>query len=188
MFRAMLLKQTPLIFDCGFCDQMTKYEIHDTAKQLKYSFSDNRYDHRPFVMHFCNMDRDSLLWRALTSHLPNIDKLPIYLHSCDVVDIFPPEQLVYLSPDADTVLDKFDANDRYVVGGIVDKGSQTPLTLAKSKKLNIRCARLPLDRYIKFHSHKTLTLDQMTRILLELKRSQNWSEAFKHIPRRKVLG
>lgn len=167
---------------------MTKYEISDTARQLKHSFSENRYAQRPFVMHFCNMDINSELWKALRSQIPNINNVPIRLHSGDIMDVFPPEKLVYLSPDADQFMTEFNPDDFYVVGSIVDKGSQMPLTLAKAKRLNIRCARLPLDRYIKFHSHKTLTLDQMTRILLELKKSQDWKKAFKHVPRRKVIG
>lgn len=184
----MMLKQPPLIFDCSFNDTMTKWEIQDAARQLKFAFSQNRNHRRPFVMHFCNMKQDSYLWKALKAQMKNIEQLPIRVHDGDITDVFPPEKLVYLSPDAEHELHEFNADDHYVVGTIVDKGTQMPLTLAKAKRLNIRCARLPLQKYIRFFSHKTLTLDQMTNILLELRKSQDWAKALRHVPNRKIFG
>lgn len=183
-----MLDDPPLIFDCGFCEEMSKFEIKDTARQIKYSYSENRMSVKPFVMHLCNLDKNSLLWHELKQQIPNIHKMPWKIHSGDASEIFKTENLVYLSPDASEVMEKFNVDDKYIVGSIVDKGNQKPLTLAKSKRLNIRAVRLPLNKYIRFHSHKTLTLDQMTSILIELKKSQNWSKAFKHIPGRKILG
>lgn len=184
----MAMKETPLLFDCGFCDTMSKPEIRDTARQIKYAFSQNRLHSRPYVMHFCNMDRSSLLWYELEKQMPNFPKLPLKVHTGDVTEVFPKEELVYLSPDAEDVMHELDVDARYIIGSIVDKGQQLPLTLAKSKKLNIRSVRLPLNKYIKFHSHKTLTLDQMASILLELRISRDWTKALKHVPGRKIFG
>lgn len=166
---------------------MSKFEIKDTARQIMYSYSQNRMSVKPFVMHLCNLDKSSLLWHELKQQIPNVDQMAWKIHSGDASEIFPTKNLVYLSPDASEVMEKFNVDDQYIVGSIVDKGNQTALTLAKSKRLNIRAVRLPLDKYIRFHSHKTLTLDQMTCILLELKQSQNWSKALKHVPARKIL-
>lgn len=188
MIRSMILDAPPLIFDCGFSDVMTKWEMQDAARQLKFAFSINRDHRKPFVMHFCNMKRDSYLWHALKLQMKNIEKVPIRMHGGDITDVFEPEKLVYLSPDAEVELQEFNPDDHYVVGTIVDKGAQMPLTLAKAKRLNIRCARLPLQKYIRFFSHKTLTLDQMTHIMLELKKSQDWTKALRHVPRRKIFG
>lgn len=182
----MIRDDPPLVFDFAYNDSMTKYEIMDTAKQIKYAFTANRQHVRPFVMHLCNIDKNSDLWREITQLMPNIEQIPIKIHAADITDIFPPEKLVYLSPDALEPLTSFNTDDRYIVGGLVDKGNSMPLSLAKAKKLNIRSARLPLEKYVRMNSHKTLTLDQMTKILLELKTSQSWPEAFKKLPTRKL--
>lgn len=184
----MMLNAPSLIYDCGFSDAMTKWEIQDAARQLKHAFSTNRDSRQPFVMHFCNMKSDSYLWQALKLQMKNVDKAPIKIHAGDITDVFAPEKLVYLSPDAEDELTDHNMNDHYVIGTIVDKGTQIPLTLAKAKRLNIRAARLPLSKYIRFFSHKTLTLDQMTNIMLELKRSQDWVRALKYVPSRKIFG
>lgn len=188
LHRALILNEPPLVFDCAFNDIMTKYEIRYTARQLKYAFSENRLDNRPFVMHLCNMNKDSQLWHYLKKEIRNIEQLPIKIHAEDITEIFPTENLVYLTPDAEDVIQEFDENNTYVVGGLVDKATRTPVTLAKAKRINVRTMRLPLDKYIKFHSHKTLTLDQMILIMLELKRSHDWNKALLHVPKRKIFG
>lgn len=50
-------------------------------------------------------------------------------------------------------------------------------------------ARLPLDRYLQWGagSGKSLTLNQMVNILLDLKSTNDWTQALKHVPRRKVV-
>lgn len=50
-------------------------------------------------------------------------------------------------------------------------------------------ARLPLDRYLQWGagSGKSLTLNQMINILLDLKKSGDWNQSLRHVPRRKVI-
>uniref|UniRef100_A0A1B0AFT8 SAM-dependent MTase TRM10-type domain-containing protein n=1 Tax=Glossina pallidipes TaxID=7398 RepID=A0A1B0AFT8_GLOPL len=64
-----------------------------------------------------------------------------------------------------------------------------PLSLAKAKRLGLRVARLPLDRYLQWGagSGKSLTLNQMVNILLDLKKTGDWATSLKHVPRRKVI-
>ncbi|XP_031623737.1 mitochondrial ribonuclease P protein 1 homolog [Contarinia nasturtii] len=188
LWRAMRLNEPALILDCDFNDTMSNYELRDLARQIKYSFSENRFDRKPFVLNLCNMNPNSKLWNELSNVMPGVEKLPWNISTNDITDVFPVEKLVYLSPDAPDALEEFNADDCYVLGAIVDKGNRQPLTLAKSKRLGIRAARLPLEKYIKFNSHKTLTLDQMTRIMLELRRTQDWRRALKHVPARHTFG
>jgi ribonuclease P protein 1 len=61
-------------------------------------------------------------------------------------DLFPPERLVYLTPDSKTDLLKYDPDDVYVVGGIVEMSQDVPYTLREAKKRGIRHARLPIKR------------------------------------------
>jgi len=83
----------------------------------------------------------------------------------------------------------FDHDAVYIIGGIIDLSGKKPLTFGKAKRENIRHQRLPIDRYVKFGggSCKTLTIDQMYNILMTLKHTGSWIEAFKYIPNRKVV-
>lgn len=49
-------------------------------------------------------------------------------------------------------------------------------------------AKLPLDRYLQWGagSGKSLTLNQVTSILLDVKHTGDWKHAFRHVPKRKL--
>lgn len=166
---------------------MTKREIEATAKHLRLAFSALREDYNPFVMHLCNLHKNNYLYNRLKKNMQNLEQLPIRICDEDVTDLYSAENLVYLTPDAENILQKIEPNTGYIVGAIVDLSEKFPMTLAKSKRLNIRTARLPIDKFVKFKTHKALCLNHITQILLEVKRSNDWKRAFMHIPKRKLL-
>lgn len=139
---------------------------------------------RPFVMHICNLERGTHFYQRLNSNFTTLNKAPIHTSSKDVTDLYPAEKLVYLSPDAEDTLDEIDPNVGYIIGAIVDKQDKVPMTLAKAKRLNIQCRRLPTNEYFKFRSDKALPLNHVTKILLEAKQTGDWKKAFMHIPAR----
>lgn len=61
---------------------------------------------------------------------------------------YPRERLVYLTPHCREELITYDHNAVYIIGGIVDKSSGEPLSLAKAKREGIRMKKLPLDRLV----------------------------------------
>lgn len=67
--------------------------------------------------------------------------------------------------------------------------NKKPLSLAKAKRLGLRMARLPLDQFLQWGagSGKSLTLNQMINILLDLKQTGDWMHALRHVPRRKIV-
>lgn len=112
---------------------------------------------------------------------------PMRLSEQLIPDNIAKERLVYLTPDSQNYLKEFNHNDVYIIGGMVDKGSQKPITLSKAERLGIRTAQLPLEQFVRWkNSNKSLTLDQMTKIMLELKLTGDMSKALQHVPTRKV--
>lgn len=167
---------------------MNDRELNATAIQIRNAFSAIRNDWKPFVMHLWNLEEDSPLWHTLSSRLIDFHKLPIRRCNGDITNYYPKENLIYLSPDAETVLGELEPNTGYIIGAIVDKREKLPLTLAKAKSMNIRSARLPLDRMVKFKTHKSLCIDHVTKILTDMKNTNNWEKALlSNIPKRKLL-
>lgn len=69
---------------------------------------------------------------------------------------------MYLSPHGQYDLEKYDPDDVYVIGAIVDKTDQTPYSLRKAKKEEVRCARFPLEQYVEWkNGTKYLCLNQV---------------------------
>lgn len=179
-----------IVIDCDYDNYMTPPETSNCAKQLMITFSENRLHKDPFDIHLCNAHKVNPTIKQLMKFIPNVyeDYFPLNIHSQSYLDIFPKQDIVYLTPHCRTELDKFDKEAVYVVGALVDKTNCEPLSLAKAKKEGLRMAKLPLDRYLQWSggSGKSLTINQMIQILLEVRTSESWEKAFQFVPRRKL--
>lgn len=181
------LNDPKIIFDCGYSGEMTNRENTETAKQLAHCFGLNRNHRTPFVLHFSNMNFQGLLWRRLQKCIPTLlqKPLPVQINEQDVIEMFPKEKLVLLTPDSPNILREYNPDDHYVISGIVDRGDRVPYTLSKAKKYDLRTARLPIESFRTCRIDKTLTLDQVMQVMLEIKFSRDWNEAFRYVAARK---
>ena len=60
--------------------------------------------------------------------------LPALITGQHQLDLFPRDKLVYLSPDSRNDLNHYNEDDIYVIGGIVDKGTdRAPMTLGMAE-------------------------------------------------------
>ena len=99
------------------------------------------------------------------------------------LDLFPREKLVYLSPDSNNDLERFNEDDIYVIGGIIDIGDdRAPLTLANAKKHKIRHARFPMKRVIGMKAD--LNVETCVAIMNDMKYSQDWFYSLRWVPSR----
>ncbi|XP_054088956.1 mitochondrial ribonuclease P protein 1 homolog [Zeugodacus cucurbitae] len=180
-----------IVLDCSYDRHMTRREALNAAKQLMLCFAENRAHDDPFDLHYCNVNMQSICTQALNRYIPTMfnTEFPMNVHEQCFTELFPKENLVYLTPHCRTDLEVYNPDNVYIVGAMVDTVNNEPLSLAKAKRLGLRMARLPLDRYLQWGagSGKSLTLNQMVNILLDLKTTNDWSQALKHVPRRKLV-
>ncbi|CAJ1049853.1 tRNA methyltransferase 10 homolog C [Xyrichtys novacula] len=188
--QAMLFDQ-PLVFDMSYESNMNMREVGNTVSQLMEVEGWNRRAKEPFHLHFCNLQKEGVLMQELLKRYGEKvwEHLLITTSERRHVDLFPREQLVYLTADSPNVLRKFDHSKVYIIGGLVDRSIQPGLSLANAKRLKLETARLPLDEFLHWGmGAKNLTLDQMVRIMLAMKDTGNWNEALKAVPVRKHDG
>jgi ribonuclease P protein 1 len=168
---------------------MNILEADNCAKQLTFTFACNRMHDQPFDIHFCNFDSNSKSGRKLTRNIPTLFNadFPMNIHEESYLDIFNKRDLVYLTPHCRNELEEYNPDDIYIIGAMVDKSHNEPLSVAKAKKHGIRMAKFPLDRYYTFQGGKCLTINQVVDILLEMKNSNDWKKALSSaLPRRKI--
>lgn len=180
-----------LVLDCGYDQHMVKREAKNCAKQLMLSFVENRLHNSPFDLHFCNAVRNGDTMKSLERFIPPLHNadFPVNITEKSYLDIFPKEKIVYLTPHCREELMEYDHDAIYIIGAIVDKTKCEPLSLAKAKKEGVKMAKLPLDRFLTWGcgSGKSLTVNHMVQILLELKTSGDWDNALKFVPTRKLF-
>lgn len=179
-----------IVIDCGYDQHMTRRENHNCAKQIMLLFAENRISSQPFDIHYVNMNKESDLTKMLHKYIPTMYDLefPMNVHEKSYLDLFPKENLVYLTPHCREEMDKYEHDAVYIVGGIVDKTNNQPLSLAKAKREGIRMAKFPFDKYLAWGagSGKSLTLNQAVAILSDVKETGDWKYALRHVPRRKL--
>ncbi|XP_026759089.2 mitochondrial ribonuclease P protein 1 homolog isoform X1 [Galleria mellonella] len=181
----------PIVIDCSYEDYMVYREAVNAAKQMTFLFGDNRIHRDPFNIHLCNVNTEGSFMKQLEKNIPSLKEswFPLNIHTKSYLDIFPKERLVYLTPHCREELTKFDYDAVYIVGCMVDKVNNEPLSLAKAKRDGIKMAKLPLDRYLEWApgSKKNLNINHMIPILLDLKSTGDWEFSLRHIPRRKLM-
>ncbi|XP_012233539.1 mitochondrial ribonuclease P protein 1 homolog [Linepithema humile] len=186
-----MMFEPKLVFDCSYEAHMNSSEIHNCAKQLTMAFAKNRSHDSPMCFYFCNLNKDGMLKQFFHRNMPNLmdDDFPAFVTSQSYLEIFPKDQLVYLTPHCKTDMVEYDPDLVYIIGAMVDKSNPQPFSLAKAKRYGIRMAKLPLEKHLAWgtSSNKNLTIDQMTTILLDLKHTRNWEKALKqNVPCRKL--
>uniref|UniRef100_A0A147BFT4 RNA (guanine-9-)-methyltransferase domain-containing protein 1 n=1 Tax=Ixodes ricinus TaxID=34613 RepID=A0A147BFT4_IXORI len=185
---AAMFGQT-LVYDLDYESEMTKREIVNAAEQLQEAYAANRTHPDPFNLVFCNVGEGGQYKRRLLGALPHLEQPNCLITTTEksYLDLYPRERLVYLTPDAKQTL-SYDHDAIYIIGALVDKSTQKPLSLAKAKRDGIRVAKLPLENYLQWgkSASKTLTLNSLINILLEMKTTGDWKKAFNFVPRRKL--
>ncbi|KAG9492418.1 hypothetical protein GDO78_000752 [Eleutherodactylus coqui] len=188
-FQAMRFGQ-PLVFDLAYDHYMSQMELENTVFQLQLSEGFNRKTMDPFHIHFCNLQPNGLYHKQLVKRYEGAwDNLLITATEKSYVDLFPKDQLVYLTADSPNVLKTFDHNKIYIIGAFVDKSQKTGVSLANAKRLQLATARLPLDNFLKWNcGAKNLTLNHVTEILTTVRDTGDWKKALTAVPTRKHLG
>lgn len=181
-----MLDEQKIVFDCSYDAVMTKKNAASIVRQVIKAYGDNRKDFEPFDMHLCNFNANARLSKILLRQMPNLLRSTMECHAENVTELFPTQNMVYLSPSSPNVLDIYNPEDTYVIGALIEKNNEQGLGSARAKRLGIRSAWFPLHQHFSWgQADKGLPLNVVVDILLILRRTGDWKEAFKCIPKRK---
>lgn len=175
-----------VVFDMSFMDEITVRERNLTVSQLSLCVDENRIHRQPSALIFTGVDEESYWFKKLNK-FSGINDVASIVTEKNYLDLYPKEDLIYLSPDGDPMT-TFDSNKVYIIGGFVDKPARPRLTLGKAKREGIKTARLPLDLYVKWETgSKYLCLNQVLGIFLDVNLHGNWYDAIiRNVPKRKI--
>ncbi|XP_036968867.1 tRNA methyltransferase 10 homolog B isoform X2 [Acanthopagrus latus] len=172
-----------LCVDLSMTDSMSDKEVSRLAGQLRRLYGSNKKASQPFHVFLTDLKEDSRLYRECLRMNEGFLNYMMDITEESCLDLFPPESVVYLTPDAEEALEMVDADKVYVLGGLVDESIQKKLSYSRARELGIRTARLPIDEYMakkhnpkNFHS-KILAINQVFDILLTFCNSSSWREA-----------
>ncbi|VDK68733.1 unnamed protein product [Litomosoides sigmodontis] len=188
-----------LLVDCRFLNELSPEALSQTFIQLSYLASENRDRRRPWPLYFFNFDvNDERISEGRDRYLSLVNSprnLSLTISSSSYLDYFSSEEIIYLSPHAESDLEEVEGSKVYILGGIVDRVKQHRLhpyaTFLAAKQDGVEARRLPIDRYIQWKSgSKSMTLLAVTSILYSVYEScGDWEDAFrKYVPVRNIRG
>ncbi|XP_077598586.1 tRNA methyltransferase 10 homolog B isoform X2 [Stigmatopora nigra] len=169
--------------DLGMSHCMSDKETSRLAAQLRRLYGANKRASRPFHVFLTGLREDSRLLAECVRMNDGFLNYQMERTEQNCLDLFPPQSVVYLSPDAEEALERVEHDKVYVVGGLVDESVQKALSLQRAQELGVRALRLPVDEHMQktpndksFHS-KILAVNQVFDILLIVFQTGSWTQA-----------
>jgi len=165
---------------------MSEKELKSLVQQLLFCYSANRGAAHPVRLVFSGVAADSFTGQKLRK-MSGFETWPLEVLEGPYIDGFSKEQLVYLTADAEDVLEGFAKDKVYIIGGIVDHNRLKGVTMAKAEDQGIATAQLPISQHVDMGAYsRVLTVNHVLQIVLERQASSNWRQVFeKCIPGRK---
>jgi len=178
-----------VVVECSFIHEFSDREVRSMAKQLEYSVVSNKRAARPTALTFCSWEG------AIASFAAKMgaDGWPVNKDGRDVLEAFPPEKVVVLSPDADEVLGDLRDGDVYCIGGIVDRTTKKNATKQWAEANGLRSARLPIDECLPLEAgtrrhakRNVLNINDVVTALVEFNSTHDWKLSLEAaLPQRK---
>jgi len=181
-----------ICLDCAFDDLMTAKEIASLAKQLRYCYAVNKASAHPCLWAATSL-QGGATWRELTQKEPGYAQWSnrAFTGTAQSLQDYYKNNwhnVIYLTSDAERVLERLDDAHIYVIGGMVDRNRLQGAALKRAESLGVATARLPLQEHLEaLPSTRVLTCNHVFELLLEWRQQQgNWAAALeKVLPRRK---
>jgi len=179
----------PLVIDLQFVKQME----FKRAKSLFYreiptGLTCNRTRAEPFAIYLTSFDPNCHKCQILEKAFPRILRDPAYpvmVTEKHFSELFPQQddRLLYLSPDSRNDLMKYNANDIYIIGGIVNQTGRGKETITAARQGRIRHARMPTTKYVGMHIE--MNVDTAMQVMADFKNTRDWNYAFRWLPPRR---
>ena len=168
-----------VVIDLSYGDRMSEKERKSLARQLTPCWGANRIARAPVQMHFTGLGSCPI--ECLPKGGVEMGAWKVHRHDGGITDIFSSEELVFLSPDAEEVLQApLDPKSVYVIGGFVDATIQRCVSLDKAEAIGARAVRLPLVEHAPMginNPRLPLTVNAVFQILLSLHAGDPWDVA-----------
>lgn len=178
-----------ICIDLQFENLMSEKELIHLARQLSRVYGLNKIN--PVHLTLASLSETSKTFQiccqknqGFANYIWNRSQKPIDELIAD------PSKVVYLTPDADQVLEDFNKDFVYVIGGLVDDSVKKKSTLIYAQDHGYQVAKLPIDQFCHRQESGTfkqiLTINQVFEIILnKANQGLDWSSALaKSLPSR----
>ena len=169
--------------DLQYEELMSEKELIHLAQQLSRVYGFNRKSSDPCHLTFCHLPKDCKTSQICCDKSEGFANYILNFSEKSLIDTFEnrKQDLVYLTPDSDNLLEDIEDNKIYVIGGLVDDSVKKLSSLSFAKDQGLTTAKLPIDKYcsrIEGSFKQILTINQVFEILLNKIQGFSWPQVF----------
>lgn len=157
--------------DLSLDNLMTCSMLKMLARQLLFCYNDNKKQSKPSQLWFIN--QQERLKRTMQLSYKGHENWDINWFQNDLMKLpFNKTDIIYLSSDSETTLEKLETGKIYIIGGLVDRNSHKGYCRNKAVSLGLQTAKLPLEKFVNFQSLKRpLTVNHVCEIISKVNSS-----------------
>ena len=172
-----------ICIDLQYEELMSEKELIHLAQQLSRVYGFNRKSSNPCHLTFCHLPKDCKTRQICCDKSEGFANYILNFSEKSLIDTFEnrKQDLVYLTPDSDNLLEDIEDNKIYVIGGLVDDSVKKLSSLSFAKDQGLTTAKLPIDKYcsrIEGSFKQILTINQVFEILLNKIQGFSWPQVF----------
>ena len=169
--------------DLQYEELMSEKELIHLAQQLSRVYGFNRKSSDPCHLTFCHLPKDCKTRQICCDKSEGFANYILNFSEKSLIDTFEnrKQDLVYLTPDSDNLLEDIEDNKIYVIGGLADDSVKKLSSLSFAKDQGLTTAKLPIDKYcsrIEGSFKQILTINQVFEILLNKIQGFSWPQVF----------
>ena len=172
-----------ICIDLQYEELMSEKELIHLAQQLSRVYGFNRKSSDPCHLTFCHLPKDCKTRQICCDKSEGFANYILNFSEKSLIDTFEnrKQDLVYLTPDSDNLLEDIEDNKIYVIGGLADDSVKKLSSLSFATDQGLTTAKLPIDKYcsrIEGSFKQILTINQVFEILLNKIQGFSWPQVF----------
>jgi len=142
-----------IVIDLDWNDVLTEKEMSSLAAQLMHIYGAMKRSDRPLKLYLTSLKG------KIKDILYKIKGAPNWKEERDYLQLFPKDQLVYLSPESNNILRSINSEKIYIIGGLVDHNRLKGISFKKATAQGIETAKLPVKEYIERFTNTSLNVN-----------------------------
>jgi len=168
-FLTKLEDAATVVLDCEWEPSMSDKELKSLTQQIMHAYGSNKIATHPLNLAATGVQPGGAQDRGLRKISGFEDWMGFRCEQERYISLFPQDKLIYLSADAEEVMETIEKDKVYIIGGIVDRNRLKGITHAKAIKQGIRTVRLPIPELVNIGNRKKiLTITSVFNLMLEL--------------------
>ena len=171
---------------------MNDKELSQLSDHIQRIHGSNKKSSHPLHVILCNFSPSNPIYDTCIRKHHGFLNYIIDRHEKSVLQVFNPEQIIYLTPDSENLLEALETDKVYVLGGLVDLSVKKNQTMQFATQHKLKTACLPILKYMdmdrskRTHSFKRiLSINQVFDVLVKFNETKCWKTSLEYgMPKR----